>query len=364
MSKMWLLVLILSIWSSQITENTQVNERKRLAKNAFEEENYVEAIGHYTYLLDTLKVEDEKIAINLAHSYYKNADTTQAKIVYQIASSHAKDPTIKSVASTQLGIIAHQKQELEQALTHFKQALREDPQNEKARYNYELLKRLTDQQNQQDQSQNQDQQDQNEQQQKEQDQQKNQENKDQQNGQDKQEQQESEQQKGQNEQNNKDQADNKQQNKSKESEEKEKMNEKGDEKGENKDKQDNKQQKEEEKASDKGKEKGKQDKNGEKNQQEELANEDNDNKKKGEQGDEKEALKEQNEQAQYEEKQQNEQGEDAQQIIKNNFKQLNMTPEKAELIFRQLEQDEIDFIKQQNKRKANETNRDPNKPNW
>ena len=56
---------------------------------------------------------------------------------------------LKSLAFQQLGVINQQKNKLEAAVADFKSSIKSNPNNEEARYNYELLKRLLNEQEQQ-----------------------------------------------------------------------------------------------------------------------------------------------------------------------------------------------------------------------
>ncbi|MEQ8925947.1 MAG: hypothetical protein RLO81_09065 [Fulvivirga sp.] len=150
-----------------------VNELKNRAKKAYNAGNYEEALNHYVMLTDSLGVKDENIAINLANTYYKLNDTTEAINSYSSVLG-SLDRSIRTVAHQQLGIINNKNKKFEEALSHFKESLKADPTNEESRYNYELLKKILDEQKkQQDQNKDQQNEDQNKDQQKNKDQQQN-----------------------------------------------------------------------------------------------------------------------------------------------------------------------------------------------
>ena len=133
------------------------NALKKEAKAAFMEEDFKTAIEKYSYLHDSLNVRDDNILLNLATAQYKSADSAGALGNYQKLTSSA-DKNIRSVAYQQLGIMNNAPQQREKALDYFKKALKANPANEEARYNYELLKKLMqEQENQQDQQNNDDQ---------------------------------------------------------------------------------------------------------------------------------------------------------------------------------------------------------------
>ena len=169
-----LLTLLLFAPLPDIDKIARTNELKKEAKAAIEAGKYKEAIKKYHYLLDSMNVDEESIRMNLANAYYQVDDTTGAILNYELLRD-SKDNALASRAYQQLGIIKNKQKKMEEALAYFKQALRKDPSNEEARYNYEILKKLLDEQKeQQKQDQNQDQQqnqDQNKDQQQNQDQQ-------------------------------------------------------------------------------------------------------------------------------------------------------------------------------------------------
>ncbi len=133
----------------------KINALKKQAKTAYNNGDYQTALAHYQLLSDSLNVKDESIELNLANAYFKVQDTTKAINTYNnlLASS---DLSIKSVAHQQLGIIKNREKQFKEALSHFKESLKADPTNNDSRYNYELLKKVLEEQKKQDQDQQQD----------------------------------------------------------------------------------------------------------------------------------------------------------------------------------------------------------------
>merc|ERR1712000_67701 len=86
-------------------------------------------------------------------------DTSNAMLKYQAAASNNNNK-IKSIAYQQLGVMADKPETLNESLQYLKSALKADPSNEEARFNYELVKKkLEKQKEQQQDQQNQDKQD-------------------------------------------------------------------------------------------------------------------------------------------------------------------------------------------------------------
>lgn len=142
-----ILLVAASSWTD-LDKIAKVNALKKEAKTAYNNGNYQKALDNYLYLIDSMQVEDDNIVLNVANAYYKLKDTTNAVTNYQ-ALTDSKNNVVRSVAQQQLGIIANRTKKFEEALQHFKEALKADPANEDARYNYELLKKVLKEQEQQ-----------------------------------------------------------------------------------------------------------------------------------------------------------------------------------------------------------------------
>lgn len=232
-------LILLASPINDLDKIAKVNTLKKEAKAAYNQGEYKTAIEKYSFLLDSMQIEDDNIELNLANAYYKLNDSTNAVNGYNNLLS-SKDKIIKSVAHQQLGIMADRAKKFDEALNHFKNAIKTNPANDEARYNYEMLKKMLDEQekNKQDQ-QNKDQQnkDQNKKDQEKQDQQnkdQQQQNKDQQEQQNKEQQQDKEQEGKEGEEQDKDQQKQDQQNKEGEKEEKKEQQPQEGEEGEEK----------------------------------------------------------------------------------------------------------------------------------
>lgn len=117
-----------------------MNSLKEKTEQLYLEGKYSEAIKNYQRLIVDYKINDEKAVLNLAHSLYKNKIYTEASSYYKKL-ENSDNNKIRSIANLQLGIIAAKKSH-KKALTYFENALKADPYNEIARFNYELLKKF------------------------------------------------------------------------------------------------------------------------------------------------------------------------------------------------------------------------------
>jgi len=299
--KYFILVILLAINPiNDLDKIATVNKHKKQAREAYNNGNYEEALTHYRLLVDSLDVREPEVVLNYGNTLYQLKDTTRA--IEPFASLYdTSDKEIRSVANQQLGVI-HNKllQEPEAALQYFKQALKANPANEDARYNYEMLKKALKEQEDQEQDKNDQEKDQ---QDKDQDQQnKDQQKQDQQNQQQQQDQQQKDQQESEQDQQKKD----------------------GEEGEENEDpqQQDQEQQKE---------------------------------------GEEKE-KKDQQQQDGDPDEQDDQQNQEQQNAIAEKLKDMKISEEKARMILEAMKNNEIQYF-QQNKRKPTKK-KDSSKPDW
>lgn len=153
-----LLYVCVLLWAGanfDIGKIAKINRLKEEAEAAYKSGQYNVAINRYEQLVD-MGVNDEPVLLNLAHAYFMNKDTTAINAYSKLMLS--KDNHIKSVAYQQMGVIKANGKKYEEALKFFKESLKAEPNNEEARYNYELTKKLLEQQRKQQQQDKQNQQ--------------------------------------------------------------------------------------------------------------------------------------------------------------------------------------------------------------
>jgi Ca-activated chloride channel family protein len=203
-----LVILSLLVWVDPATVK-RINAAKSAAEEAFKRGDYSAAVAHYKFLVDSIGVNEDAVLLNFANAHYLAKDTASALTRYQQVMESPQNQ-IRSKAHQQLGILANQQGRAEEALKHFKEAIKAEPTNDDARYNYEMLKKKLEEKKKE----------QEEQQQKNKDQQKqDQQNQDQQNKEEEQKDQEKDQEKK--DEQNKDQQQKEQEQKEKEQQEKE-----------------------------------------------------------------------------------------------------------------------------------------------
>ena len=144
---MKMLILILLVLSNNILENdiSKINKLTKNAEKAFKEKNYKVAINDYNTLIDSFNMSNEKIHLNLAHSYLLSNDTLKAIENYNMASI-TNNNKIKSIAYQQLGNINESKNKLKNAAEFYKKSILSNNSNLDSKYNYELVtKKLKEQ---------------------------------------------------------------------------------------------------------------------------------------------------------------------------------------------------------------------------
>jgi Ca-activated chloride channel homolog len=171
------LVIFFSYRFMQQNELGQINTLKSKAKNEYLSHEFVKATLTYQQLVDSLKVQEDELSINYANASFLSFYTLNKKgnggsignksdnpgdsvhqqfldkglSVYGGLSS-SPNPRIAGIAENQLGYAGLKANDifegnkadslLTESLVHFKNALMRDPENDSARYNYELVKKL------------------------------------------------------------------------------------------------------------------------------------------------------------------------------------------------------------------------------
>lgn len=148
-----LLALSIVMWVDPATVK-KINDAKSAAEQAFKQGKYEAALKHYDYLVDSLGVREDEVILNRANASYLAKDTASAFNHYQSVTESPKTD-IRSKAFQQLGIMANQQGRAEEALNFFKQAIKAEPSNDDARYNYEMLKKKLEEKKKQEEEQQQ-----------------------------------------------------------------------------------------------------------------------------------------------------------------------------------------------------------------
>lgn len=122
------------------TQVSRKNEAIEKAERSYAEANYEESIAAHQALVSEFEMKSSALDFNLGLSHHYAQKPEEAAGFYDMASQSA-DTKLASFAFNQGGILLGDKKEYEAALSKFKSALIKDPLNEEARYNYEMLAR-------------------------------------------------------------------------------------------------------------------------------------------------------------------------------------------------------------------------------
>lgn len=142
----------------------------RKGNRAFAKERYDRAIDRYKMAAEKTPGTWEA-SYNLGNALYRTEQYDAAAQALQAAAADTLRPAAdRAEAYYNLGDVQFRQQKLRESLESFKSALRLNPADEQAKYNYAYVKRLLQQQENEDQNQDQNQQDQNQQDQDQQDQ--------------------------------------------------------------------------------------------------------------------------------------------------------------------------------------------------
>ncbi|MDZ7897101.1 MAG: hypothetical protein U5N85_03605 [Arcicella sp.] len=137
------LIFYIFLWILDNSSFTKVNIRNKAIKEAqfaYKDKDFKESCIQYQILGSTSFFTPPEVTLNHAHALFESNDTLQAHRKYEQLVS-LKEPLLASTTYSQLGIIFCSERDTARALSLFKQALIIKPDNDVARFNYELLKR-------------------------------------------------------------------------------------------------------------------------------------------------------------------------------------------------------------------------------
>ncbi len=154
--KFYILLITLLIGSfgfSQDLNKQQLKAEKNATNLVFKanelagEDNYVEAEMEYRKAISEAPSKAVG-AYNLAHSYYKKGSFDEALFRSQEAANNAISKDEKHRAFHNIGNILMQNKQCKEAVEAFKNALRNNPNDEESRYNFAIAKECAEQQKQ------------------------------------------------------------------------------------------------------------------------------------------------------------------------------------------------------------------------
>ncbi|GAB3995280.1 hypothetical protein GCM10028807_35020 [Spirosoma daeguense] len=138
----YFLVAAWLLWSEKLPVNqiSQNNQARQQAQKAYQAGDFKQALRLYTYLSQVAKTPEPSVQLNLGHTYFQLKQYQKAKPQYE-SLLYSGSPELRTAAAHQLGVLACLSGDSATALALFQESLLENPENEPARYNFELVKK-------------------------------------------------------------------------------------------------------------------------------------------------------------------------------------------------------------------------------
>lgn len=136
-----LLSLLLWIWDNRSFDTiSRSNRAKTEGRQAYLEKDYSKALEAYQNIATASLFAEPEVRLNLAHAYFQLNQLQDARRYYTRLSK-INNHLLASRAYNQLGVVEILDKDTLAALHYFKESLRQNPDNLKAQYNYELIKK-------------------------------------------------------------------------------------------------------------------------------------------------------------------------------------------------------------------------------
>jgi len=137
-----------------ISTISKTNKLLKQAEEAFKKKDFKTSIQAYEGALKESSEIPAQANMNLASAYYQAKDFPKAQKNYMAAASGLNAPGLKSVAYQQIGNIFSEQKDYKSAIDWYKKSLKANPENESARFNYELAFKLNQKKEEQQKKQN------------------------------------------------------------------------------------------------------------------------------------------------------------------------------------------------------------------
>ena len=134
-------ILLLIIGINDPNNIALINAYKADAEQSFLAKDFSQAVSQYKFLMDSLNVNEDAIHLNLGHAYHQMGDTAKARTAYNQATL-SSNADLKSIAYQQLGVISKSNKNLKESLAYLKASIKANPANSDAKYDFELVKKL------------------------------------------------------------------------------------------------------------------------------------------------------------------------------------------------------------------------------
>jgi len=145
MNKFILLIIGFLFIASSLNDARKANE-------AFKNGDYELAVELYRQAIDQ-NPDNSRLYFNLGNALAEAGYTEEAMEVYEQFRNMTEESNQQAMADYNKGKLLSEQENFDEAISHFREALRKNPDDEDARFNYELAQRLKQQQDQQQDSQ-------------------------------------------------------------------------------------------------------------------------------------------------------------------------------------------------------------------
>lgn len=136
----FILILLAALF---LTASAMNDARK--ANEAFQRGDYETAAQLYRQAIDQ-NPDDARLWFNLGNALAQMGSSDEAAEAYEQFKNRATDRQLQAMGDYNKGRLMSDKEEYEEALKHFREALRNNPDDDDARHNYELAQRRQQQQ--------------------------------------------------------------------------------------------------------------------------------------------------------------------------------------------------------------------------
>jgi tetratricopeptide (TPR) repeat protein len=135
---LWLWVLVSWLDLGLFGDISRRNQTRRQVEIAYQKADYKTAAQLYATILET--TPDPAARLNFAHTLFHQQKYVAARRQYGPL-MRAKVVDVATVATMQMGVLACLGRDSATALMYFRQAILQNPDNQVARFNYELIER-------------------------------------------------------------------------------------------------------------------------------------------------------------------------------------------------------------------------------
>ncbi len=125
-----------------ITSISRTNKLLSKAEEAMKKKDFASAIDSYEKAIKEFPGIPAQANLNLGHAYFQKKDYRLAQKNYLAAAANLTSTTLVSQAYQQIGNIFSEQHDYKQAMEWYKKSLKTQPENNSARFNYELAYKL------------------------------------------------------------------------------------------------------------------------------------------------------------------------------------------------------------------------------